>query len=130
MTPTVKRELQSLNIELVPVPANMTHFFQSLDLTVNGSAKKFIRRKLVAYYSSEVKSQLDSGKNLDDVEVDFCLSKIKPLHAWWLIDMCNYFTTEKGIQIVMKGWKKVGIVDVLKGNFTPSREDPYDQFYS
>ena len=127
VTPTVKRELQSLIIELVPVPANMTNFFQPLDLTVNGSAKKFIRRKFVAYYSNEVKSQLDGGKKLDDVEVDFRLSKIKPLHAQWLIDMYNYLTTEKGIQIVMKGWKKAGIVDVLKG---PSREDPYDQFYS
>ena len=114
MTPTVKRELQSLNIELVPVPANMMHFFQPLDPTVNGSAKKFIRRKFVAYYSNEVKSQLDSGKELDDVEVDFRMSKIKPLHAKWLIDMYNYFTNEKGSQIVMKGWKKAGIVNVFK----------------
>ena len=102
MTPTVKRELQSLNIKLVPVPANMTHFFQPLDLTVNGSAKKFIRRKFVSYYSNEVKSQLDSGKELD-VKVDFHLSKIKPMHAQWLIDMYNYFTTEKGSQIIIKG---------------------------
>ena len=29
------------NIEIVSVPANMTHFFQPLDLTVNGQAKKF-----------------------------------------------------------------------------------------
>jgi len=78
-----------LNIELVPVPGNMTHCFQPLDLIVNGSAKKFIRRKFVAYYSSEVKSQLDSGKKLDGVEVDFRLSKIKPLHAQWLINMYN-----------------------------------------
>ena len=124
MTPIVKRELQSLNIELVPVPSNITHFIEPLDLTVNGSAKKFIRRKFVVYYSNE----LDSGKNLDDVEVDFCLNKIKPLHAQWLIDMYNYFTTEKDSQIVMKGWKKAGIVDVFKGNFTSSREDPYNQF--
>ena len=125
MTPTVKRELQSLNIELVPVPANMTHFFQPLDLTVNGSAKKFIRRKFVSYYSNEVKSQLDN-----DVEVDFRLSKIKPLHAQWLIDMYNYFTTEKGSQIIIKGWKKAGIVEIFNGNFAPFTEDPYVKFYS
>ena len=130
MTPAVKRELQSLNIELVPVPANMTHFFQPLDLTVNGSAKKFIRRKFVSYYSNEVKSQLDSGKELNDVEVDFRLSKIKPLHAQWLIDMYNYFTTEKGSQIIIKGWKKAGIVEIFNGNFAPFTEDLYDKFYS
>ena len=31
MTLTVKREIQSLNIELVPVPANMTHFSQQFE---------------------------------------------------------------------------------------------------
>ncbi len=39
MTDTVKSKLASLCIELVRVPANMTHFFQPLDFTVNGSAK-------------------------------------------------------------------------------------------
>ena len=38
MTVVVKSKLASLCIELVPVPANMTHFFQPLDLTVSGSA--------------------------------------------------------------------------------------------
>ena len=36
----------SLNIKVVKVPANMTHFFQPLDLTVNGSAKNFMRKSL------------------------------------------------------------------------------------
>ena len=39
MTDKVKRMLDSLNIECSYVPANMTHFFQPLDLTVNRSAK-------------------------------------------------------------------------------------------
>ena len=34
------------------LPANMIHFFQPLDLTVNGAAKKF------ANYSAEVRRQL------------------------------------------------------------------------
>ena len=55
MTETVKQKLSSHNIELVPVPANMTHFFQPLDLTVNGSAKKYMRTQFIVYYSSSVK---------------------------------------------------------------------------
>ena len=55
MTPKVKETLSSLDIQLVAVPANMTHFFQPLDLTVNGSAKKFMRNEFVTYYSSAVK---------------------------------------------------------------------------
>ena len=71
----------------------------------------------------------DSGKALDDIEVDFHLSKIKPLHAQWLIDMYNYFTAEKGSQIVLKGWKKAGIMDLFSGESILSPEDPYEKFY-
>ena len=39
MTDKVKEWLAELNIECVYVRANMTHFFQPLDLTVNGCAK-------------------------------------------------------------------------------------------
>ena len=51
MTRKVKDRLESLNLELVPVPANMTHFFQPLDLhvTVNGSAKMFVRNRFTEY---------------------------------------------------------------------------------
>ena len=44
MTATVLEKLESLHIQLVAVPANMTHVFQPLDLTVNGSAKKYMRK--------------------------------------------------------------------------------------
>ena len=35
-TAKVLKKLASLNIAIVSVPTNMTHFFQPLDLTVNG----------------------------------------------------------------------------------------------
>ena len=55
MTDKVKEQLNELNIECVYVPANMTHFFQPLDLTVNGCAKQRTRKEFVTYYSSAVK---------------------------------------------------------------------------
>lgn len=39
ITDAVKERLHSLSIEMVQVPANMTHFFQPLDLAVNQAAK-------------------------------------------------------------------------------------------
>ena len=59
------------------VCANMTHFFQPLDLTVSGCAKQRMRKEFVTY-SNAVKQQLDSGKQLEDIEVDFRLSVLKP----------------------------------------------------
>ena len=43
------------------MPANVTHFFQPLNLTVNGEAKRFIKDKFTIWYSDEVKQQIESG---------------------------------------------------------------------
>ena len=51
---------------------------------------------------------------------------MKPLHAQWLVDMFNFFTTQKGI---IKGWKKAGIVGVLDGAIVLPSEDPFEEFY-
>ena len=103
MTKAVKQKLSSHNIELVVVPANMTHFFQPLDLAVNGSAKKYMRKQFIVYYSLAVKQQLDSGKAFEHIDVHFHLTVIKPLHAQWLVNMFNFFATQKGAEIIAKG---------------------------
>jgi hypothetical protein len=100
MTDKVKDKLKGLNIELVLVPANMTHFFQPLHLTVNGAAKKFMQNQFSKYYCNAVKAQTDSGKQADEVDVDFRLTVLKPLHTQWLISLYDHFTCERGSQIV------------------------------
>ena len=129
MTPTIKSELESLNMELVDVPANMTHFFQPLDLTVNGLVKKFMRKQFITYYSSEIKRQIDGGKAIDDIDVDLRLNKIKPLHAQWLISLYNHLTTQQGKTIVLKGWEKAGILDLFDEDTVHSPDDPLEQYY-
>ena len=123
-------KLESLNLELVTVPANMTHFFQPLDLTVNGSAKKFLRARFTEYYADAVREQLENGKQLEEIDVDFRLSVIKPLHAKWLIALYNYPTTQKGMEIIAKGWKKAGIAGLLDGTTVLPPEDPFSSCYS
>uniref|UniRef100_A0A1X7SIC0 DDE-1 domain-containing protein n=1 Tax=Amphimedon queenslandica TaxID=400682 RepID=A0A1X7SIC0_AMPQE len=81
VTDKVLKRLDSLHIEFIAVPANMTHFFQPLDFTVNKSAKQYMRREFVMYYSNSVREQLASGKEMEDIDVDFRLTTIKPLHA-------------------------------------------------
>ena len=80
-------KLASLNIVVVSVPANTTHFFQPLDLTVNGEAKRFMKDKFTTWYSEEVQKQINPG-NRDangEVNVDLRLTAPKSLHAscWW-----------------------------------------------
>ena len=51
MTDAVKNKLESLLVEQVAVPANMTHLFQPLDLTVNRVAKNITTKEFTSYYS-------------------------------------------------------------------------------
>ena len=81
----------------------MTNLFQSLDLTVNRNAKAFMKKKFSKWYSLEVMKQVDSGKNMEKIEVKLLLSKIKPLHASWHIELYKHFTSTAGKQIIANG---------------------------
>ena len=85
----VAQILDSLNIKVVKVPANMTHFFQPLDLTVNGSTKNFMRKKFVTWYAEEIKKQMDAGVPAESIDVNLKLSSLKALHTNWL--SCTIF---------------------------------------
>ena len=87
-------------IEVVCLPANMTYLLQPLDLTVNGYAKKFTSQKFSEWYSSQIMKQLDDGKELHDINIDLKLSKLKPLHAEWLVELYNQMSTTEGQKII------------------------------
>ena len=95
-TVKVNNLLTKLNIKVVMVPANMTHFFQPLDLTVNGSAKNFMKKKFVTWYANEVKKKIEEGVPIESVEIDLSLTCIKPTHALWLIELFNTERMEEG----------------------------------
>ena len=63
------------------VPANMTRYFQPLDLTVNGEAKKFLSKKFSLWYSKQIIEGLQKGKPIEQIKVELKLSILKPLHA-------------------------------------------------
>ena len=95
-TDHVAQILDSLNIKVVKVPANMAHFFHPLDLTVNGSAKTFMRKKFVTWYAEEIKKQMDAGVSAESIVVNLKLTSLKALHANWLIELYNVLTTADG----------------------------------
>ena len=115
----------SLNITIVSVPAHMTHFFQPPDLTVIGEAKRFIKDKFTAWYSNEVKQQINSGGDSTDVNVDLRLTVLKPLHAVSLVDLYNHLTSPVCVGLIAKGWEKAGISDLLDGQTDLLPEDPF-----
>ena len=76
------------------------------------------------YYAGAVWEQLQSGLNLEDVEVDFRLLILKPLHAQWLVTY-NHFTSGKRREIISKGWKKAEIYGLVDGTTELPPKDPF-----
>ena len=91
-------------IFLVPVPANMMHIFQPLDLTVNRLAQSFFKQKFTEWYSNEIKLQLEAGTKLDEAEVELTLSTLKQLHSTWIIEFYNKMISDEGKPIIQNDW--------------------------
>ena len=72
--------LKDNNILSTKIPPNMTHVFQPLDLTVNKFVKDFMKEKFSTWFSRQISLGIENSVELDDIEVDYCLSVLKPLH--------------------------------------------------
>ena len=73
---------------------------------------------------------MDSGINFEDVDVDLKLSVLKPIHATWLVELNNFFTSIEGKVYVLKWWEKAGIKDVFNGREVLPPVDAYQDIYA
>jgi len=126
MTEPVLQKLKENNILMIRVPENMTHLFQPLDLTVNGAAKSFLKKKYTEWYSTEIFKSLNNGVKLEDIEIKLQLSVLKPLQAKWIVELYDYLTAQKGHEIIANGWKSAGITNAIdKGLKNLPSLDPF-----
>ena len=56
MTAEVLNAYEEAHILIINFPANMAKYYQPLDLTVNGYAKRFLKSKFTEGYSSQVRA--------------------------------------------------------------------------
>ena len=105
--------LKDNHVLVAKVPANMTHLFQPLDLTFNKAAKDYTKQKFSDWFTCQINTGLENGPELDDIEIDYRLSLLKPFHAKWLISFYNYMTATKGQKVISNGWKRSGIYDSI-----------------
>ena len=102
--------LEENNIGIVKVPANCTDRLQPIDLSVNKSAKEFMRSKFQEWYATDVQKQLDQGIQ-ELTPTDLRMSIVKPLGARWLVSLHDYLKDHSSI--IKNGFKAAGIVDFL-----------------
>ena len=114
ITENVTALLTTNNIKYILVPANMTHIFQPLDLTVNKHCKTYLKKLFTELYAKQIENQLALGKKVEEITIKFLLSTMKPLHAKWLMQFYNEITSEKGQSVIINGWKAAGIYDALQ----------------
>ena len=121
-TQTYQEYIHNNHMVFVNVPANMTRYFQPLDLTINGQSKQFLKKKFEEWYSKQVTSQLAQGANVYDIEVKLVLSVLKPIHARWLISLYDHLRNNCSDSI-KKGFRIAGIDDILLEEL--EAEDPF-----
>ena len=123
----VTSHLLQNNIYFVTVPDNMTHLFQPLDLTVNRQCKKFMKNESAKWYMQQVDNALQVGTKLEDINIEFRLSVIKPLHAKWLVEYYNDISSEAGTKVIVNGFKLAGIYDAIRsGKSSLQSIDPFN----
>ena len=88
ITSSILTLLDSHYISVVLIPANCsTDRLQPMDLSVNKAAKDFLHSQFTDWYAQEICSNLEEE---DSSIVDLKLSRIKPLHAQWLVALYNH----------------------------------------
>ena len=77
--------------------------------------ESFFKREKTLF-SANLKAFHETYKNIaiEDVQVGLQLTRLKPIHAAWLVEFYNHMTTSKGKEIIDGGWKASGISDASK----------------
>ena len=60
-----------------------------------------------------MKTQLDTGVEINDFQEGLQLIKLKPAHACWIVEFYNHVSTP-GKKVIDSGWKSAGIFQALE----------------
>ena len=112
-TDKVKSLIEKHHGKMVPVPHNMTNYFQPLDLTDNRSCKSFLPEKAQILYAEQEQAQI-SKVAPESVSVDLKIGIHQPIHAKWVTQYYDYIRTDK--DIVKNGWRRSRITKAIKEN--------------
>ena len=83
-----------------------------------------MKKRFVTWYANEVKRKIEEGV-IESVEIDLSLTRIKPTHALWLIELFNFLTSEEGKKTILNGWKKAGVTNILMKTEILPPKDPF-----
>ena len=94
-TESLLESLDAGNVNVVLIPANCTDHLRLLDLSVNKSAKEFLRNAFQQWYASQVCSQLSGKAEMEPI--DLKLSVIILLGAKRLVNLNDYLKSKPSV---------------------------------
>ena len=63
---------------------------------------------------SQIQRGMESGKDIDEIEVKLNLTTLKPLHAAWIMEFYNLMVSDQGKSVIRNGWKASGITRIIE----------------
>ena len=90
--------LKSNILVYVTIPPNWTDKLQPMDLSVNKSAKDFLKAQFQNWYAEQFVTYIDKHSDkVEAVKIDLSLTTMKPLGAKWLVKLYDHVCTNPTI---------------------------------
>lgn len=74
----------------------------------------FIAKKFNGWYLQQISDELESGEQVEKIDVKLSLQILKPLYAAWVVDLYNYISSTERKELILNGRKAADIYDALK----------------
>lgn len=95
-TNDILKILDDNNLYYVIIPPNTTDKLQPMDLSVNKSAKEFLRLQLQNWYSKKISERIPVATSPSGITpVNLKLSVMKPVEAKWMMKLFDYFKSRR-----------------------------------
>ena len=121
LSDSITQILEKHNIQSVLVPACCTDRLQPLDISVNKSAKSFLRSEFQKWYANEIGLQLTTVSNEELEPVDLSTAKMKSVGAQWLVRLDEYISESP--DIIVNGFIASGIPQSIDAGMPIVNED-------
>ncbi|CAH1248542.1 Hypp8223 [Branchiostoma lanceolatum] len=105
-TESVLAKLREAKVIPMLVPASYTGEPLDSDGGLNDALRKDLTKSFMTYYADSIAKEI-AEDCLDNAKVDLRLSKMKPLHARWLLSAMDKLSHER--ELIMRGLERTGI---------------------